>query len=76
MEEEYGIQEILQKAIQPAYFKHYYDWHKTSNDKERKGLKLIGLIIKNKGMLRLKIDSPGNEFTSKSKSNLKSKVIE
>ena len=74
MEDKSAIQEIFQKLIQSQYLKHYSDWHKTSNDKEKKGLKLIGLIIKNKGMVKLKIDA--SEFETTSKAMLKSNLIE
>ena len=64
MEDNSRIQEIFQKLIQSQYLKHYSDWHKTSNDKEKRGLKLIGLIIKNKGMVKLKMDASEIESTS------------
>lgn len=41
--------QILQLIIKPEYLHYYRDWINTANEKEGRGLQLMGAIYKNKG---------------------------
>ena len=40
---------ILSLIIRSEYIKYYNDWIFTANEKEARGLQLLGAIYKNKG---------------------------
>ena len=41
--------QILQLIINSEYLHYYSDWIQTANEKEGRGLQLMGHIFKNKG---------------------------
>ena len=61
--------DILQTIIQPQLVEHFADWEKFANEKERKGLKLIGSIYKHKGLKKFRADPPSKQLESFQKSN-------
>ena len=42
-------QDIINVIVKPEYLKYYDDWLQTANEKEARGLQLIGAVYKHKG---------------------------
>jgi hypothetical protein len=55
---------ILEIIIKPEIMQSFYDWENFANDREKKGLKLINSIYKNKGLKKFRADPPSKQLTS------------
>ena len=51
-------QKILQTIIKPDLYKFYSDWLDTANERESRGLQLIGAIYKHKGRKKFRAKPP------------------
>ncbi|EGR31518.1 hypothetical protein IMG5_107370 [Ichthyophthirius multifiliis] len=51
-------QQILKQIIRQEYLKYYNDWLCTANEKEARGLQLIGAIFKHKGHKKFRAKPP------------------
>ncbi|EAS07781.2 hypothetical protein TTHERM_00525130 (macronuclear) [Tetrahymena thermophila SB210] len=51
-------QQILNQIIKPEYIKYYSDWIHTANEKEARGLQLLGAIYKHKGSKKFRAKPP------------------
>ena len=49
---------ILSQIIKPEYQKYFGDWITTANEKEARGLQLIGAIYKHKGRKKFRAKPP------------------
>lgn len=49
---------ILSQIIRPDYLRFYSDWINMANEKEARGLQLIGSIYKNKGRKKFRAKPP------------------
>jgi hypothetical protein len=51
-------QSILSYIIKPEFLKYYGDWMQNANEKEARGLQLIGAIFKHKGRKKFRAKPP------------------
>lgn len=49
---------IISQVIRPEYQKYFGDWITTANEKEARGLQLIGAIYKHKGRKKFRAKPP------------------
>lgn len=50
--------EVLKLIIKPEYLAFYNDWIHTANEKEGRGLQLLGAVYKHKGRKKFRAKPP------------------